>query len=374
MYQRYFQSQDNEIPTFKATIGSLNWQIPIILNIIGKERIRLINEVNKEIANEFVNTLKSIGRRAILLDDKKFFYEGETYEGKKAHRKYLISQIFSLAIPSAISLGLISQQEKEEMLTYRGKVLLNHINMYKVKYMDDNKEVFNVFSKIIFHQDNKNWLIIKTLKENDNGLTVEDIINHLFHKGIKIKVSSSAIERNIKKNYLNELEKKGYINTWRDREFYMNQLDNKIESIARNKIINAKINKLKSILNLLKNVDLILINNNKYYINYNKISNIIDIKINVDINNLMLNDFFAILKKNYEYMKNNQKYVIIPLLRDAVCWDLKIFWNDFDRLLNQLGLEYNNHKIALIPPITSKVWGIFKNTRNLYFISIEEMT
>ena len=34
MYQQPSRKQDKEIPTLKATIGSLNWQIPIILRII----------------------------------------------------------------------------------------------------------------------------------------------------------------------------------------------------------------------------------------------------------------------------------------------------------------------------------------------------
>ena len=174
-------------------------------------------------------------------------------------------------------------------------------------------------------------------------------------------------------NYINELQNKGYIKTWRDREFYMNQLNVNIEELINEKIINAKINKIKSILNVLKNINLILIKNKRYYINYEKLLFLNNIKINADIKNISLDNFFLALKKNYESMKRHQKYVILPMIRDAVCWELKLYWDDFDILLNRLGLEYKNYKIALIPPIASKVWGIFKNTRNLYYLSIEEM-
>lgn len=366
----FFLETYREIPTFKATIGSLNWQIPIILKVIGKYNIRNINEVNKELVSEFLSFLNNNNREAKLIDEKSMTYEGITYEGKKAHKKYLISQLFSLAIPSSITLGLVSQQEDEEMLTFFGRKLLKYIKNNNVDLLLNDELSYDLFKKIFIYQNNKKWGIINILCENNN-LDIDALIKKLNLKNIKLNVSENLIWKNFSKEYLLNKEKSGKIKNWRDSDKIRSNLEYNKNTILKDKILNAKKNKLKSFINIYDNLGLIKKNKNLYYCNTEYLNKINNIKEWLEYEEVNKTTFFKSLKDNYDKIPKKQKYVQIPLLRHLVCLDLNIPWDVFDNILIELGYEFSNHKIVLIPPITTKIWGISKGKKHYYYMSIE---
>ncbi len=360
-----------EIPSFKSSFGSLNWHVPILLRVVGKEKIRSIQKVNEELVDAFLNFLRNAGRRAKIVDRSKLLYEGDTFEGRKAHRRYLISQIYSLAIPSCLNLGLISQQETEEMLTFFGRKLLKMLDESRSTLVDENEEAMNLLRKIVMYEDQKHWKILEVLSTKNKGLYSEEIVEELQKQGVKITVSRRAIEWHMRRTFLLEQEKKGVLKTWRDREHLLSQLESSITEQVERKVLNAKVNKVNSLLSILRTLCLIEKKQARFNLNCQLFLQIKERKFWLDTTDISTHCFFKTLEENYRKVRTGLRYVPIPLLRDLVCLELNFPWDVFDEKLSTIGYEYLQYKIALIPPITSKVWGIFKGKKNLYYISID---
>lgn len=360
-----------EIPSFKSSFGSLNWHVPILLRVIGKEKIRSIQKVNEELVDEFLNSLRNAGRKAKIVDRSKLLYEGDTFEGRKAHRRYLISQIYSLAIPSCLNLGLISQQETEEMLTFFGRKLLKLLDESRSKLVDENEEAMDLLRKTVMYEDQKHWKILAVLSAKNKGSTSEEIVEELQKQGVKITVSRRAIEWHMRREFLLKQEKKGILKTWRDRERLISQLESNITKQVERKVLRAKVNKVNSLLAILRTLGLIEKKQARFSLNYQLFLQMKERKLWLDADDISTHCFFKTLEENYRKARTGLRYVAIPLLRDSVCLELNFPWDAFDEKLSRIGYEYLQYKIALMPPITSKVWGIFKGRKNLYYISIE---
>ena len=78
------------LPVFKSSIGSLDWHLPILLNAVGKERIRKTGDVNKELPKLFLKKLQEIdnarNRKPLSIVKKweTLEYSGFSYEGRKS--------------------------------------------------------------------------------------------------------------------------------------------------------------------------------------------------------------------------------------------------------------------------------------------------
>jgi hypothetical protein len=361
-----------EIPSFKASFGSIDWQTPILLKVVGKKRIRSIQAVNEELARVFVAFLKKRGRRADIIDYRRLLYEGETYEGRKAHRRYLISQIYSLAIPTCLNLGLLSQQEDQEMLTFFGRKLLDVLNRKDCDFIHESKEVMELLKEIALYEDKKHWRIMDSLSKSASGWSITELITQLEGQGVSISVSKSAIERIIRKKYLSMQEERGSLKTWRDRERLLGQLEMSVKESVEKRVQGAKISKVRSLLGIMCSLGLIEKKGEIYRMASQRLREIGKPAPWLESANVTESTFFKALKQEYDAFPSDKKYVQMPLLRDSVCWNLQIPWDVFDEKLSSLGYEYANYRIALIPPITSKVWGIFKGRKNFYYVSIEE--
>lgn len=192
------------LPNFKAGFGSLDWQIPIVLDVVGRRPIRPTHSVDRELFGEFVRYFQSLGRDVSHWSYDKEDYVGETYTGKKASRKFLIVQIYSLALPGAINLDLTSRQENLIMLTFYGSLLRNELANTGSKTITSNPRAKQMLDRILLELDKK-WGLIGCIEQLGGSTDSRKLIRCLNQKGTKIPVSIGQARRNVTRSMLREL-------------------------------------------------------------------------------------------------------------------------------------------------------------------------
>lgn len=359
------------LPNLKSSFGSINWHLPLILKTVGKERIRTLSDVNKELPCVFIEQLKECGINANITNLKTLEYSGETYEKRKASKRYLIVQIYSLAIPTAISLGVLSQQRPQEMLTFTGRKLLKILSKNNSNLINDDEESMNMFRQIFVLRDKK-WKILESISKLKTNATIENILIELNKQNIKPNVNSNMIIKKIRKDTINTLTEKGIIRNSSDRERLSPQIEKKIHDNLEIKLINDSNKILQNILLLYKNLNILDKSKDVFILNHQLLNNLKKNRPWNDINNIENEEFFEILKNSYFSIKSNDRQIPIPIIRDKVCSSLEITWFDFDKKFIQLGYEFKGYRIALSKAIYSKNWGINIENNNYYYMSILE--
>ncbi len=222
------------LPIFKSSIGSLDWHLPILLKTIGKERIRTIRDVNIELPGSFLKKLQERdseqNRKPIshIKDRGTLEYTGFSYDGRKASKRYLIVQLYSLAIPSGINLGLISQQSPHEMLTFLGRRLLKSLEDNNPNSILKSDDSLNVFRKILLWRDRK-WKIIPSINEISNDVSSDSILSQLERHGVIVYVSKKKLYKRTRMELISSLRKEGKIRDGRDTIRLANQINQKIK-------------------------------------------------------------------------------------------------------------------------------------------------
>lgn len=84
-------------------------------------------------------------------------------------------------------------------------------------------------------------------------------------------------------------------------------------------------------------------------------------------------DFVGSLLASYKTLgpeKYGSPYVPIPELREAVCEEMYIWPDDFDKMLKQIPKESSHYLIHLTQPMSRKAGGIKFHEKYLYYIAI----
>ena len=360
-------------------MGSINWHIPILLKTIGKERIRKISDVNNELPKLFLEILqnrdKEKDRKHIsrIENIKTLIYDGYAYDSKnnkKSSKRYLIVQLYSLAIPSAINLELVSQEQPHEMLTFLGRLLLKEIEKNKINLISDSEVTLDLFRKIILHCDEK-WKIIYVIENIHTNATSEKIFEELTKLEITTKVSLEKLIKKTRVEIIENLRKEGRIRNSRDVLRLSNYINTKIKFEINKKIKPDQTKILESILSLYLNAGIIKKISNKYVINKELCDRINKLKFwNIEVTD---EEFIHSLKTILEKYQNQQKKIVaIPIIRDQICEELKITWVTFNEKLAKIGLESSKYGISFSRAISAKKWGISIGKINYYYISLRK--
>lgn len=358
------------LPNFKSTLGSLNWHIPLVLEVVGRERIRKIGDVNKELPRIFLSFLQNRGIDAKVASWKTLEYVGNTYEGKPASKRYIIVQMYSLAIPSCLNLGLVSQQSPHEMLTFTGRKLHKSLINNDGNLLLENDETFSLMRKIIMSQDKK-WGIINAIRTSGGRGTVNSILSNLNASGIDVKTNVTTLTKKVREDVASELSKKGMIRNWFDRERLSGVIDSQVRKQVENRMKIGKISVLNNLLSFYSSLGLIKREGRVYALNSNEIAYTESTKYWKEATDIDNRVFFSSLKSNYDSFRKRGKTVVpIPLVRDLVCEELDMSWDAFDQKLTEIGYNFDGFRISLSRAIYAKRWGLNIGRINYYYVSI----
>lgn len=358
------------LPSFKSTFGSLNWHIPLIVEVVGKERIRKTSDVNKELPKVFLRFLEGRKIDADIISWKTLEYNGKTFEGKPASKRYIIVQLYSLAIPSCINLGLVSQQNPYEMLTFTGRKLLKASIKNKGALISENDELVSLMKKIVLTQDKK-WGILRAIESAGGSASSESILSNLNVAGADVKVNITTLTKKVREELTNELTKKGMIRNWFDRERISSAIESSVKKRVNKKIIVGKIAILNNLLSIYSSLNLVKKDGKTYSPNRKEISAMQE-KIfwneAADVDNRTF--FFSLNYVHEELRKRGKTLVPIPMVRDLVCEQLDMPWEAFDKKLSEIGYSTDGFRISLSRAIYAKKWGVNIGKINYYYISI----
>jgi len=359
------------IPNLKSSFGSVDWHIPIVLRTIGQKRIRRIEKVNRELPSAFLTFLKQNGVDAKIRNWKTLDYEGQTYEKRKANKKYLITQIYGLALPTCIQFDLVSQQDQYEMLTFFGRKLLKIINEEHVSRISQSKNALDLFKRIVVERDIRLWEILSTIQEIGKEADIDKLTQSLLRKGVKIEVSTKAVQRIAREKILNDLKKKGVIRNWTDNLRLSSWIESKSKQEIKRTIMDNQKAIVRSLLSVFVSLGLIQKEIAKYHINQDEVGRVLNLAFWNEANLISNSRFFELLKSSWlKFAKLSGKLVSIPIIRDEVCLRLDIPWYVFDKKIIEIGYMYGGYRISLSRAIFSKKWGIFIGKTNYYYISI----
>ena len=343
--------------------------MPIVLRCMGTQRIRKTRDVNKELPRLFLDFLKAHSVEGQVTDWKTLEYSGRTFEGRPASRKYLVVQLYSLAIPSAIEFGLVSQQGPEEMLTFFGRKLLTSLGEKPEAQISHSDSSRLVLKKTILWQD-KRWKIIEALRGRRNGTTLEGLIADLSAMGIVVPVNVGLIKRKAKAEITRGLREKGKLKTVFDRLRFdpviAKQVDEEV-AIRKRTAMRAS---LRNLLSIYENLGMVTLDEGRVMLKEDEVRRIEETQLWANSKKIPDETFFEAVKVVYDQTKRDRKVVSIPRLRDLACEKLDIPWEEFDARLARLGYSYGGYRVALSRGIYRKKWGIDINRVNYYYVSI----
>jgi hypothetical protein len=360
-----------ELPNFKASFGSLDWQIPIVLDVIGRRPIRPIRSVNRELYSEFVRCLQGQGRTVAHWSYNKEDYVGQTYTGRKASKKFLIIQIFSLALPGAINLDLISKQENLVMLTFYGTLLHDELTKSGCKTILDDPRAIQIMNRILLELDKK-WGILDCIEQLGESADSKGLIKCLHKKGTEIPVSIGQTRRNVMHSMLRELAKRTNGRGGEELLRFTPDTEKAINSRLRTKILNAREASLRQLLGIYSSLGLLNISGEKAHVNKEYME---DLQKGSNfwktVHQVSKEKFFDSVLSSYgKHSKHQEQNVAIPLIRSDVCRELNIPWEFFDRKFIELGYQFRGYVINLSRGIFRKKWGISVGTANYYYVSL----
>jgi hypothetical protein len=359
-----------ELPNFKASFGSLDWQIPIVLDVVGRQAIRSTRSVGRELFSEFVRLLKGQGRAVTHWSFDKEDFVGETYTGRKASKKFLIVQIYSLALPGATYLDLISKQENLIMLTFYGSLLHEELKKSGSKTITSDPKAKQILNRIVLELDKK-WSLISCVEQLGGLADTKSLMRCLTERGVKIPTSTGQTRRNVLRSIIRDLGKKTNDKGAEELLILTPQTEEAINSKLREKSRKARESSLRQLLNLYSNLGLLRISRDRISMNTGYLETLQKEtnywKTDREIGR---KEFFESLLSSYAtHCKHRGEMVAIPILRHDVCRELDIPWDSFDRKFVDLGYEFEGKRIGLARAIFSKKWGISVGTANYYYVS-----
>lgn len=363
------------LPIFKSSFGSIDWHIPIILRTVGKERIRKRIDINKELPKLFLEKLQQHhitnerDTQSVIEDWKSLHYDGLTYEGRNASKRYLIVQLYSLAIPSAINLGLISQQHPNEMLTFLGRKLLKTLDEDNVDLISDSEESMNVLRQICLWQD-KNWKIFSAIQKSSEPTKLE-ILKQLEKMNVLTPLNMDKLYKKTRIEILKEFREQGRLRNSKDTIRLKPKIEEQIKLKLNDKVIPAKLNILENLLSLYSNLELIYREKNLYLKNEKMISSL---ETKSTWNTIVTSDEInkTICKILDKFQTEKKTTVAIPIIRDYACEQLDIPWTIFNAKLTELVLNSETSHLTFSRAISPKKWGLPIGKINYYYMSLRK--
>jgi hypothetical protein len=360
-----------ELPSFKASFGSLDWQIPIVLDVVGRQVIRTMSPVHRELFGEFVACLQAHGRHVEHWSYDKADYVGETFTGKKASPKFLEVQVYSLALPAAANLDLISKQGDMIMLTFFGSLLRDELAKTGSKTLSSSPRAKEILRKIVLESDKK-WGVIQCVKQLGKANDTKGLLKCLHEKGTEISVSVSQARRNVLRSVTYELEQRATGRGVEEMVRFAPQTGEAVNSKLRERIVTARESNLRQLLNLYSSLDILVVSGKTVSMNREQLDSSkgepsewrSDREISKE-------EFFnSLCSSCTRNSKHQGDMVAIPIIRYEVCRELGIPWESFDRKFLELGYEFQGYRIGLSRGIFSKKWGINVGTANYYYVSL----
>lgn len=296
---------------------------------------------------------------------------GETYTGRKASKKFLIVQIYSLALPGATYLDLISKQENLIMLTFYGSLLRDELKKSGSKTMTSDPKAKQILNKIVLELDKK-WFLVSCIEQLGELADTKSLMRCLSERGAKIPISTRQARRNVVRSIIRDLGKKTSDRGAEELLRFTPQTEEAINSKLRDKMRKARQSSLRKLLNLYSNLGLFSISGDRISVNTEYLETMKkETKYWKTDREIGRKEFFESLLSSYAtHSRHKGQMVAIPLLRHDVCRELGIPWNSFDRKFVDLGYEFEGQRIGLSRAIFTKKWGISIGTANYYYVSL----
>jgi hypothetical protein len=368
--QRIAESKLPELPSFKAGFGSLNWQIPIVLDVVGRRPIRPTRTVDRELFDELVHSLRDMGRDVIRWSYGKEDYLGETYTGKRASKKFLEVQVFSLALPGATNLDLISKQENLIMLTFYGALLRDELVKSGSKTITSSPRAKQMLARILMELDKK-WGLVSCIEQLGESSDPRQLIRCLDRKGTKIPVSIGQARRNIIRALLKELGKSTNGRGGEELLRFTPQTEAAINYRLKERISKAREAILRQLLSVYSSLGIVSIFQERISVNKRFLGDLERSNYWRTAREVSKEEFFDSLRSSYnKHSKRQGQNVPISMIRYDVCHDMQIPWDSFDKKLVELGYQFKGHRIGLSRGIFRKKWGLSIGNANYYYVSV----
>lgn len=342
----------HKLPILKATFEQ-GRTIKDLLTVIEDKPIRVVSNVIKEMKPRYVQN---------------YIKRGGVWPSEPVRQQKRIDTEHSYIVEFCKVFDLLSYQDNEVMLTFLGRKLLQVTKEYGVDNIFDSI-VSDCFGKIALYVDDKKWCIIKSLENEPDGLTNLSLLRILNKKGIGIDVSS--LQRRLK-----ERLRKKFREEWRskygERHVDWTWMENKLKKELQHKTNERLKQIMESILKFFRLAGIIIKEEGRWHPDHIRIQNLRNLQYWREINSVNYDDFFQATLLSYRFWTRKIKSsdVPLPLIRNDVCLKLDITWDSFDLLLQNAPSNYESKVFSFSQSRFPKKWGIVKNNRNFYYLSV----
>jgi hypothetical protein len=325
-----------------------------LLRVTNKKPIRSISEVVGEMKEKYK-------------DD--YVRRGGEWPVEIEKQQKRIDTEHSYVVEFCKAFDLISYQEKDVMCTFFGRKLLSTMNEYECDDIFDNT-LADYLGKIFLNIDTKKWGIVKSLTANPNGMTAISVLSVSGKTGVN--VDRSSLEERLKRTSINTLRKRWkaeFGNQPMDWMWMKKNLKREIEPRINERLTHI----VESILRLFKHVGMVVKNGDKWYADSDRLDCLRTLSYWREESSISYEEFFIALFKSHKDWSLNlgARDVPIPLIRNDVCWKLGIPWDAFDSFIENAPLDHKGMMISFSQSRFPRRWGIIKNSRNMYYLSIQ---
>jgi hypothetical protein len=325
-----------------------------LLRVIGKKPMRSVSDVISEMKGRYKSD---------------YIRRGGDWPIELSKQQKRIDTEHSCVVEFCKAFDLISYQDKYVMLTFFGGKLLKTMDEYCIDNIFDGVLV-DFLGKIMLYVDEKKWGIVRSIAADPNGITSTALLSVLNKAGVGLDVSS--LEERLKKIQRDDLRKK-----WKaefgNRPVDWAWMERKLKNQMKPRIDERLSQNVESLLRLFRHVELVVKNGDKWYADNNRLNCLGALHYWREESSVSYDEFFSSLFQSYEIWssKLGTQDVPIALVRHDSCLKLDIPWDYFDKIIEHAPLEHNGIAISFSAARFPKKWGIVKNSRNLYYLSIQ---